>query len=400
MGRVSSPHAKTRPPASSPPPPLSLDDPAVADEIRRLEERRARDPRAHTFARLADLYRKDGRPERGLEVVEAGLVHHPHYLNARIVHARVLRELGRTDEAASAFRRVLEIDGENLVAKQALRELRSEGALDAIRTLRGEIPSARARPGREPGAPPNEEARTAESPNEPTGEPTEERSGDASGPGRAASGTAAARWLARLEADWREDRDEPSGAPEEDEAGSGEDGTAPTLEGPREGAADRESHGTKGVATATLAALYARQGLYEEAIGMYEKLLARDPYDARLARALQETRRLGREGGPPGGGAAPVRSRRAIPRPDPAAPAPGEGGAAPAPDRPSGPAAPDEPGRPAGGVKTIPVRDEPPTIRAFLSDLLEGRAPAPDALPEAPLARLRRWLAAAREADG
>ncbi|MGH7542240.1 MAG: hypothetical protein ACRELC_14700, partial [Gemmatimonadota bacterium] len=103
---------------------MSAGDPTAADEIRRLKERSSRDPRSHTFARLADLYRKGGHLGRALDVVEAGLVHHPHYLNARIVHARVLHELGRDGEAAAAFRRVLEIDGENLVARQALEEIR------------------------------------------------------------------------------------------------------------------------------------------------------------------------------------------------------------------------------------------------------------------------------------
>jgi hypothetical protein len=42
--------------------------------------------------------------------------------------------------------------------------------------------------------------------------------------------------------------------------------------------------------TATLAELYVRQGLLSEAVGIYERLLARDPYNARLAQALEAAR--------------------------------------------------------------------------------------------------------------
>ncbi|MDX1579441.1 MAG: tetratricopeptide repeat protein, partial [Gemmatimonadota bacterium] len=104
-----------------------------SEEIDRLLDRAERDPRTHTFARLADLYRKSGELDRALDVVETGLRHHPHYLNARIVHARVLRDLGRHAEAREAFERVLRIDSENLVAREALSELGAAGRPAGVR---------------------------------------------------------------------------------------------------------------------------------------------------------------------------------------------------------------------------------------------------------------------------
>jgi tetratricopeptide (TPR) repeat protein len=216
------------------------------DQIGRLVERRERNPRTHTFAELADLYRQAGELGRALEVIEDGLHHHPHFLNARLVHARLLRELGRTDEASRAFELVLEIDSQNEVARRALSEL-GHGVADIT-------------PPKPPGA-------------------------RASVPG-------AAQWLARLDAEWRNGTlpDEPVEPPEPEEPGEVVD--ADELEpmirpsGERRAGDDLE--------TATLAQLYVSQGLIEQAIGIYERLLARDPYNARLAAALEDVRGRGK----------------------------------------------------------------------------------------------------------
>ncbi len=324
----------------------------------------ARDPRTHTFARLADLYRKSGRLERALEVVEEGLVRHPHYLNAQLVRARVLRELGRTDEAASAFRLVLEIDGDNLVAREALESLAPAGAVRA----------------------------------------------SISGEGAETSSTAG-RWLARLEADWRSrpapahtlaaGRDPASeagagdagdaGAPDESAGDAGDpDVSAGDAGDPDESAGDTGAPGpARGdparepapppageprpaeVPTATLASLYLSQGLFDEAIGVFEKLLARDPYNARLAQGLEEARRRQR----PGSG--------------PAARAP-EGVA----NAETAPRAPSRSERGAPGAQGGPPtgRTDAVTIREFLGALLEGRAEVPDETPEGWRLRLERWL--------
>ncbi len=356
----------------------------------------ARDPRTHTFARLADLYRKSGRLERALEVVEEGLAHHPHYLNARLVHARVLRELGRTDEAAAAFRLVLEIDEDNLVALEALESLGPAERLhislpsEAVetdstpgrwlarleadwRSRPGPAPAVGAAPGpgtEEPGATGEEAVLVVASPNAP---PEEAPASDA---GSREAGVPDAGSPDAPDAD---SNNSGSGDAGSGDSGSGEadpgDPAAPASPG-RDPAREPAPSGAEEppaaeVPTATLASLYLSQGLYDEAAGVFEKLLARDPYNARLAQGLEEARRRHRS-----------RSRPAAHAP--VAVTDGEK-APPSPDRPETRSPGVEAGRATG-------RTGATTIREFLGALLEGRAEVPDETPEGWRLRLERWL--------
>ena len=104
---------------------MGPDSPA-SDEIRRFEEQYRRQPESLVFARLADAFRKAGEPERALTVLEDGLLRHPDYPSGHIVRARALRDLGRVEETLQAFRRVLELDGANLVAIREMAGLADE----------------------------------------------------------------------------------------------------------------------------------------------------------------------------------------------------------------------------------------------------------------------------------
>ena len=101
-------------------------DESAEDEIRRFEEQFTRQPESLVFARLADAYRKAGDPHRALAVLEEGIRRHTDYLSAHIVRARTYRDLGRVEDARSAFERVIEIDAQNLVAIQGVAEIARE----------------------------------------------------------------------------------------------------------------------------------------------------------------------------------------------------------------------------------------------------------------------------------
>ena len=90
-------------------------------------------PHSRAFAPLADLYRKAGRLEEAIEVLEAGLAEHPRYVSALVILARCHVDASRPTESGEAFARVLALDPDNLVALKNLAEM----ALAADDTARG-----------------------------------------------------------------------------------------------------------------------------------------------------------------------------------------------------------------------------------------------------------------------
>lgn len=96
---------------------------AHTSEIEKLEQRWRDNPQSRHFAPLADAYRKTGQFDRAIEVLTAGLEHHPAYASAHIVLGRTRMDMEQPVEAEAAFRRVLELDGENVIAIRALAEI-------------------------------------------------------------------------------------------------------------------------------------------------------------------------------------------------------------------------------------------------------------------------------------
>lgn len=245
------------PPQFFPARPVAVEDRTV--EIEQLLRRAELEPRTHTFVRLADLYRQAGEHERALGVIRDGLREHPYYLDARLLHARVLLELGRDEVARVEFEHILSLDPANPLACMAL-------GVERVET------------GGSDGAAPADD------------------------------------WLEALEDAWRSDGADARPAPEDGATGA---------------ATGAATVPPKGIETSTLAGLYASQGLFDRAIGVYEQMLSRDPDSADLAAALAEMRRRAEEAeGPPSDPAAAASSRapRDMPRAkdgaEPADPAP------------------------------------------------------------------------------
>ena len=226
-----------------------------ASEIRRFEQQYAEHPESFVFARLADAYRKAGNPERALEILAGGLERHPEYISAHIVHARCLLDLRRGADAAGAWRRVVDLDPENLVALRELTEL----------ALAAEDQEAARRWGE----------RLAQI--EPLSEETARLLSEAAQLARESERTAS-----------------------QPELSSATAGTADEAE-------DRQAEGVSalreaGMITATMADLYLQQGLYEEAAAIYWELVKRHPADPSLRERLAKARSLG--AGPRGEGLA------------------------------------------------------------------------------------------------
>jgi tetratricopeptide (TPR) repeat protein len=110
------------------------------EEIAKLEALYADNPGGRVFVHLAEAYRKAGEPERAREILREGLSRHPDAASGLVVLGRVLADVGESAESAAAYRRVLELDGGNLVALRALADLaRDAGRLDEARVHYGEL---------------------------------------------------------------------------------------------------------------------------------------------------------------------------------------------------------------------------------------------------------------------
>src|SRR5213594_4509923 len=96
---------------------------AHPSEIEKLEARYRENPKGRNFAPLADAYRKAGLIDNAIELCQAGLALHPDYVSGHIVHARCLVDKKDDAGAESVFRRVLDLDPENILALRVLAEI-------------------------------------------------------------------------------------------------------------------------------------------------------------------------------------------------------------------------------------------------------------------------------------
>lgn len=434
------------------------------EEIQRFEEQYRRNPDSLVFARLADAWRKAGDPEKALDLLRDGIRKHPDYPTAHLVRARALTDLERPADAEESLRRVLELDGQNLVAMRDLAVLAEERgdpleavhwyeqidvldpgnpeAAEALERLRGSIP--RTPPGMEPLPAPREEwwsSPTFEiSDAEPAGEP-EPEPGAAPEPEPEAAvepeasaeaeqepepepsaGAAPVELTADdlrptwsdpdvvLEADAAAELDElaaeldaimaadrvlddedtqeeaPAEEPEPavEEAAAESEAAAPDEASPEEAPDARpaakstawwfedpadadgdDSEEDGDLLTRTMADLYVKQGLLDDAAAIYRELLADRPDDDELRRALEDVER--RLSGPPSTASEPEPGEPA----EAGAVFPGE----------SGPAEPETSAgeREAAAGEPEPATESAETMTEPVAPVSEASAPAAEA---------------------
>lgn len=291
-------------------------DSTPQDEIERFEEQYRSQPESLVFARLADAYRKAGRPEQAQEVLVDGLARHPDYPSGHIVYARTLRDLGRLDEAALSFRRVLELDAENLVAVAELGSLAEERhelaearhwyeRLVHVDPTNDEAAQRLAELERSLGSYPEDDVPETPAPEPLVGESPEDPDGMSEW------------WNDPLEVLPQEPHEdavlpteevaEPSGivTPADDESLPGDEIVAAILNGDvsrtvraedtwwyeeRPAHERAEPSPEADLLTQTMADLYAEQGLFDEAAEIYEELLRDSPDNIELQERLTRVR--------------------------------------------------------------------------------------------------------------
>ena len=99
--------------------------PSIEQEIRDLHELlgSAQDPEGRAFVPLADAYRRAGDPDRALELLGRGLERHPDLAAGYLMQALACRDLADDEGAESAYRQVLNLDGDNARALVGLGRL-------------------------------------------------------------------------------------------------------------------------------------------------------------------------------------------------------------------------------------------------------------------------------------
>jgi tetratricopeptide (TPR) repeat protein len=113
---------------------------AYSSEIDKLRARYNENPKGRNFAPLADAYRKARQLDEAIALCNEGLQYHPDYVSAHIVLGRCLIDKKDDVAAETSFRRVLELDPENIIALKmlsdiALRSGRPHEAVDWLTRL-------------------------------------------------------------------------------------------------------------------------------------------------------------------------------------------------------------------------------------------------------------------------
>lgn len=96
--------------------------PASNPKIEELRLRLKADPKSRIFYPLAEELRKVSQFAEAEQVLRTGLANHATYLSAWVSLGRVLRELGRNDEAVEALSKALQLDPGNVVAARNLAD--------------------------------------------------------------------------------------------------------------------------------------------------------------------------------------------------------------------------------------------------------------------------------------
>lgn len=274
-------------------------------EIRTLREHfwSARDPEGHAFAPLADAYRRKHDLDEAASLVTDGLARLPEFTPGYLVASRIFRARGELDEARAALDRLLELDGENVLALLEWAELSRDTGdhADAISGLRRLLVLDPAHLGARSmldrlneSVPPTEETEAKSGAGEvsdSTGETeTELDPGPLPALEPGLSLDSGDDPLEVLDPSLQEDDDElfPDLEPEPILDASEEMGE-PLVE---TAAGDDATE----LSTRTMAELFVRQGLVDRAVRIYERLAAADPMNDDLARRLAELREGGSTG--------------------------------------------------------------------------------------------------------
>ncbi len=92
----------------------------MTESIEEMLQRWEEEPTPQLSLQLAEEYRRHGRLEEGMAILEEALRLHPSHVAGRVAHGRFLLELGRMEDAGQMLEVVVEEDPTHLVANKLL----------------------------------------------------------------------------------------------------------------------------------------------------------------------------------------------------------------------------------------------------------------------------------------
>ena len=241
---------------------------SLKDEIRILSRsfRSERDPDGRAFAPLADAYLRSGDVAKAEEVVREGVARLPDFATGHLVAARIARARGDLQRTRAHADRVISLDPGNALARveRAAALFREGDAVAALLDLRGAIKIA---PGGVAALAALVDLEAAPELGELVAVAVAEHANTAHGQ----SGPAGGPPPGDGERTWEDGR-----------------GRGPRAETRASAAAGDVRFIDGAFVTRTMADLYAKQGLTERALTVYEHLLRADPEDADLVARRDE----------------------------------------------------------------------------------------------------------------
>lgn len=98
-------------------------DSDLNEEFKQLLQRYESAPDSRLFAPVADMYRKRGELDRAIEICNSGLEQHTDYVSGRVILGKCFYDRGASERAKTEFEKVLELDSENMVALKFLGDI-------------------------------------------------------------------------------------------------------------------------------------------------------------------------------------------------------------------------------------------------------------------------------------
>ena len=230
--------------------------------LKKLQKICDQNPTSILFARLADGLLQQGEVARAIEVCRRGLRYRPSYTAGHVVMGKCYQAAGHYEEARLAFQRVLQLDAGHLAARWYMGKIALQLGRDDLALKYFEQAHVR-----DPFSP-----ELIEQIRKLKGEEVEEEQDngpDSGDHGVVSESEAFAQAL--LEKDVEDDLDVLVMSLKREPKSGGE---APVI------------------ATTTLAELYASQGLIQEAIAIFEQVIAREPDNEHIIARLDALRNL------------------------------------------------------------------------------------------------------------